>query len=324
MMIPLFGILFIILAMSYALFSFMTPTREQTVGATYSVVYAEELRINPQEGFLAAMEDLALRHVRVPVYWSRVEKERGEYDFEEIDWIMDQAAAHDAKVTLAIGMKVPRWPECFLPEWASDQSREALKRDVLRLVSTTVERYKAHPALERWQVENEPYFHFGECPKANVERFRAELATVRELDPDHPIVRTTSGEQSLWALHTLGADQLGASLYRVVHNPIIGYVVFPIPPWAYAFQAKLAGLFVDHVMISELQAEPWLIDGHKHLSLKEKYQLFTEVDLQHHLDYAKRTGIPEVSLWGIEWWYHLKQEGDARLWETGKQLINDW
>lgn len=299
------------------------PADNSVLGATFSIEYAEYLELDWQEVYLAMLDDLEIKHMRIPIYWSRVETASGQFDFSEVDWMMAEAEKRDVKVTLVTGMKVPRWPECFIPDWARLHSDEEFSSDILRFVQASVEQYRTHPALERWQVENEPFFPFGVCPKTDPKTFTQELALVHELDAAHPIQRTTSGEQSLWFLQTNGADVLGASLYRIVHTPILGYWVFPIPPVFYAIQGKLAGMFVDKVVISELQAEPWLPPSPHDLTIEQKYQLFNREDLQRHVQFARKTGADEIYLWGPEWWFFLKNGGESRLWDTGKQIFSE-
>lgn len=309
--------------LAVAVFRWSQPADDLVLGATFSIEYAEYLNLDWHEAYLAVLDDLEVKHVRVPMYWSRIETAPGQFDFSEVDWIMNEAQKRGAQVTLATGMKVPRWPECFIPPQTRLHSEDEFRQDVLRFVEASVERYKDHPALERWQVENEPFFPFGVCPKADPERFYRELELVKRLDPAHPIQRTTSGEQSFWFLQTGGADVLGASLYRIVRTPVFGYWVFPIPPAFYAAQAKLARINVDKVVISELQAEPWLPPSPQELSLEEKYRLFDREDLKRHVEFARRTGADEIYLWGPEWWYFLKTAGESRLWDAGRQIFND-
>jgi hypothetical protein len=303
-------------------FDYFKPKDDVVYGATFSSSYVEYLNLEWKDVYVQVLDDLGVQHLRLPVRWSAVEPSRGEYYFDDIDYMMDAAAKRGAKVTLAIGMKVPRWPECYIPDWASKNTRTEYRRDVYALIQEIVIRYRDHEALDRWQVENEPFFNFGICPKADAERIFAEFDLVRELDPDHMIQRTTSGEQSIWLFNTMSADVLGASLYRTVYAPVLGYFTFPLPPVFYRFQKIISQPFVDKVIISELQAEPWLSDDASHEDLTGLYELFTKEDLIKNVDFANHTGVDEVFLWGVEWWYYLKQDGDSRLWDAGKDIFN--
>ncbi|MCB1212982.1 MAG: hypothetical protein KDK40_01665, partial [Chlamydiia bacterium] len=183
------------------------------------------------------------------------------------------------------------------------------------------ERYEGHPALLRWQVENEPFFPFGECPKREKGFYNGEVALVRTLDPNHDTQVTTSGEQSLWVLYADGADVVGSSLYRTVYVPVLGYFTFPIPSFVYTFQAQLVELFGKRVVISELQMEPWLPPNNDELSIDERAVLFTPENMQRNARYAEKTRISEVYVWGIEWWYYLHLNQHSDLWNAGKDLF---
>ncbi len=299
------------------------PEQEITYGATFSTVYADYLEIDWQETYTAAMDDLGIEAWRIPVYWSEVEPASGVYDWEALDWMMDEAASREVDVTLAIGLKVPRWPECFLPAWSEDYLEEELDQHAYLFIEHVVERYKDHQALARWQVENEPYFPFGECPSPSPERIEREFEIVRELDPDHPIQSTTSGEQSLWILSASRVDILGVSLYREVYTPIIGPFVFPHSTMFYTLQRALVEPFVDKVIVSELQAEPWFDGGlyEQEGTIDDLYAAFPVEDLEANVAFAKRIGVDEVYFWGVEWWMRLKQMDEPRLWDGARDII---
>lgn len=295
-------------------------SEEQTLGVTFSTVYARQLGLDPRETFTALLDEVGVRRFRIPVYWSEVEHANGEYRWDDVDWMMGEAAKRGASVTLAVGMKVPRWPECYIPDWAEIEGypfdREEL-RDFLRV---TVERYRASPALVRWQVENEARFAFGICPDPDEAELAKELELVRSLD-DRPVVMTSSGELEWWLPAALDADILGISVYRVTWNRVIGYFRYPIPAAAYRLRAALVRPFVDDVVISELQAEPWLPEPVERRTPAEWYAAFTAEELRANVEYAGRTGIGEADLWGAEWWYFLKQGGEPRLWDEAKRIF---
>lgn len=295
-------------------------------GATFSIIYANELNIDWKKAYIATLDDLQIQALRIPVYWSKIESDKDAYYFDDLDWIMNEAAGRNVPVTLVIGQKVPRWPECFIPDWAEYSSNEERSNQLLQFMKITVERYKNHPALHRWQVENEAYFPFGECPSPDYKLVNEEIDLVRKHDPEHDIQITTSGEQAFWAIRAIKADLLGVSLYRVVQDKFFGVFIFPYKPEYYALQRLLASPFTNKVIISELQVEPWGINDTRigeNQSVEAAYKLFTEEDVEFHMDYARQTGIDEVYLWGIEWWYYLKQNDEPRLWNAGKNIIEN-
>lgn len=294
-------------------FSLLRPS-EQKLGVTFSSKYAQTLGEDPEEVFRAIVEELGVRDVRLPVYWSDVETSPGTYDFSALDSLMALAETHDVDVTLVVGMKVPRWPECFIPTFY-DRDGDAFDGAVLRYVQAVVGHSRQYSALTRWQVENEPLFPYGDCPAPSLDRLNKEIALVRMLDT-RPILMTVSGEQEPWLDLASTADTIGISLYRFAHNDIIGAVPFPYSPFYYRMHAFVTRFFADDVIISELQMEPWFTGNPQDPA--SLYVPFVAADFADHLGFAQQTGVHEVLLWGVEWWYYQHLQGDDSLWNIAK------
>ncbi|MBD3252022.1 hypothetical protein GF380_06285 [Candidatus Uhrbacteria bacterium] len=183
-------------------------------------------------------------------------------------------------------------------------------------------RYKDHPALEAWQVENEILFPFGICPKTKRSFFKQEVELVRSLDPDHPIYTTDSGELSTWIVVGSLVDRLGISTYRVVTT--VGGIVWryrAIPPFWYARRAILARPFVGQVYVSEFQMEPWSDQSLADAPLEEQFRTFPIEQMKDNFHYAERMRFEEVYFWGVEWWYFMKtKKNDDRFWEMAKRF----
>src|SRR5665647_2108102 len=96
------------------------------LGVTFSYRYAQDIGLNWQETFTAILDDLKIKKIRIPIYWDLTEPKDGTYDFSAVDWQLQEAAKRNADIILVVGQKVPRWPECAIPEWAkeSDQKRK--------------------------------------------------------------------------------------------------------------------------------------------------------------------------------------------------------
>lgn len=291
-------------------------------GATFSAPYATHLGLDPHEVFTALIDEIGVQVIRLPIEWDEIEKVRGQRDFSDIDWYLNQAAERKVKIVLAVGTKVPRWPECQAPEWAQELPTEEFSAALFNHLRALVTRYSKHPALYRWQVENEGLFPFGKCPLPDYSRFAHEVELVRALDPHHPIQLTVSGEQQFWASEAKPADIIGVSIYRFAHNPTFGLVINPHPPRWYFWQALSINLFTKKVVISELQAEPWFLEDALAYTIEEAVKLFSPELLRQHTAFAVQTGLREISFWGVEWWFYLKEHGEPALWEEGKRLIN--
>ncbi len=175
-----------------------------------------------------------------------------------------------------------------------------------------------------WQVENEPLLSFfGECPKMMQEAFAREVAYMRTLDV-RPILVTDSGELSTWRKIAPFGDYLGATLYRVVWNKFIGYwrYTYIFPPAFYRWKAAFVGKPIERMIGVELQAEPWAPQGLLALQPRDYKQSFDEKQFAVNVDFARRTGIPEHYLWGVEYWYWLKEKRqDATLWNAARKLF---
>lgn len=293
---------------------------ETRFGITFSSLYTRQLGLNVQETFDALIDGLGVKAVRLPIYWSEVEKTAGMYDWQEMDWLTTYAQEHQVALTLVVGSKVPRWPECFIPDWAERLGRDDQQKAVLSFMETAVRRYQSFKTVERWQVENEPFFPYGECPTLTRKQFEERVALVRRLDPFRPIQVTVSGELALWKSEADVADILGISMYRLAWNELFGYFVYPLTPEYYSLRAQFVRDRVDQVIVSELQAEPWFSAPIDSRPRTEWYSMFDERLFQKNIQFVKEAHLPEVYLWGAEWWYALKKEGEERLWNVAKVL----
>ena len=288
-------------------------------GATISSKYAEELGVDWKQVFNESIDDLGIRLYRVPVYWDRVEKTQGEFDWTEYDWIVKQSEQKNIELVFALGYRVPRWPECHSPGWVDALSEEEKQRAILNLLKSSVDHFKSSPAIIRWQVENEPFLAvFGECPPLDEIFYRQEIEFVKSLD-SRPIQVTESGELSAWLNGAAVADILGVSMYRTVYNPFIGYTQYPLSGKFYRRKAQYIRNLVDDVIISELQAEPWGPDVYQE---NGDDRILTPAVFGEAIEVAQRTGFSEIHFWGVEWWWMVKEKyEDPRYWEIVKQTV---
>ena len=298
------------------------PLQQQRYGVSFSSRQAASLGLVPEQAYLALFDDLGVRHLRLAAYWDVVQPEPDTYDFSELDWQLDEASSHGASVVLAVGRKLPRWPECFVPAWAS-KALPAQQRDwVLAMVRVVVERYRDNPAVSKWQLENEPFVSwFGHCPAPDPILLAAERDLIRSLS-SKPIITTDSGELSSWRRAARFTDVLGTTMYRVTWNPWFGYGYYPLPAGFYRMKARLWGLEPKDVIVSELQAEPWppgtsMVDT----SIEEQFRSMDVKRLNENLQFARDTGFGDVYLWGAEWWLWVKEEGHPELWNEARKLF---
>lgn len=291
-------------------------------GVSFSTKFCKEIGLDWKEVYLAILDKLEVKEIRLPIYWDEIEKNPGEFDFSQYDYIIEEGAKRDVNFVVNIGWRLPRWPECHAPEWTNKETLESTKAKVVRMLTTTVNHYKNNDAIVAWQLENEPFFNeFGVCPRSDEWFFSKELETVRSLD-DRPVLISATGELSLWRKEARLADIFGSTLYRVVWGPWTGYVRYPIPAWFYQVKAYLAGIEPENRVIIELQAEPWVPKGSIiYLSEKEAAKSFSLEQFKANLRYATKTKFSRAYLWGVEWWYYQYKNGNPEYWELAKTIF---
>ena len=298
--------------------------QDNQFGTTFVASYAEHLGLDKREAFDAITSDLKLSNVRLVSYWSEGEKDRGEYDFSELDWQFQKAREKGIKVSLSIGLRQPRWPECHQPEWSKSLTKDEWYPELKKYLSLTVNRYRDNPSLSSYQLENEYFLKdFGICPDYSRDRLIDEFNLVKSLDPDTPVILSRSNNYGGFALGEPRADIYGISVYRKVYNPTLGFITYPFPPWYYAFLAQgQLSLTGRPSIIHEFQLEPWLESGEmRDASIEDQDKTMSAKDIEKNIKFAKRTGIKEVYFWGSEWWYWRLKQGDPSIWNAIKQEI---
>lgn len=295
------------------------------LGMTFSNTYATSIGLDWKDTYIAMLDDLKIKKIRIPVYWDSVEAEWGVYDFTDVDWQLQEAAKRKAEIILAIGQKTPRWPECNMPKWAQNDD-DIRKENLLKYIDATMQRYKNDPVVKYWQIENEPFLRFGICPAPDATLLDSELALARSIDNTRSIIVTDSGELSLWVQAAKRADIFGTTMYRTIWKKGIGYFHYPIGPRFFQVKHELIKLFAqqnDSIVI-ELQAEPWINGSTTENTLTEQFKSMNPAQLRSNVDYAERVGFPEIYLWGVEWWYWLKEKQDhPELWDTARELFRN-
>lgn len=280
-------------------------------GVTFSQKFSVELVGDDwHKNFIAILDDLKIKDIRLIAYWDLLEPEKGRFDFNDLDWQIVEAQKRGTKIVLALGRKTPRWPECHDPSWA--KIGQSYDDALLNYVKETINRYKNNSAIWAWQVENEPLFPFGACGMISLGLLKKEIALVKSLD-SRPIILTDAGEIGFaWPYLTMRSDIFGTTLYRYVNNRFLGDIRYSFIPAAYfRLKAGWAKLWGKQIIISELQAEPWS-NG------EMNPEIFNEI-----VGYAERSGFPKAYFWGAEWWYFMKEkQNKPEMWNAVKDLIN--
>ncbi len=295
------------------------------IGATFIPDYARHLGVDPKETLDAIINDLGVKNLRLVSYWKNGEKIEGQYDFSELDWQFAKAEASGVKVSLALGLRQPRWPECHMPKWAEKLPKSEWEPKLKQYIAATVNRYKDSPALDSYQLENEFFLTvFGICHDFDRNRLVSEYDLVKSLDPNHTLVVSMSNNAIGTPIGKPTPDKWAISVYKRVwdKNLTKRYFEYPLPAWYYAFRAGFTEITRGHnSFIHELQAEAWTPDGYdiRNAPIDELYKSMNPDRLHHRFRYGEATGMRKIDLWGVEWWYQMKvKRGKPELWETAK------
>jgi len=353
----LLGLLFLILIFLGYLFIGEAPRAEKiTWGVNFSQKHAKDLGLDWKETFLALLDDLKVRNFKIAAHWDLIEPEDDQFYFDDLDWQINEAEKRGAKVFLVIGMKTTRWPECHIPDWAKNLTKEEQQKEILEMIEKIVLRYRDHWACPHtkqtttpkvggegedafdaffnkdsscygvgaWQIENEPFFPFGICPWVDKKFVKTEVNLVKSLDPERPIIMADSGEGSFWIDSARFGDIPSTTMYRKVYfRQIKMYVEYPFPPVFYWRKAKIIKFFFGKkVIVGELQAEPFgpvlLYD----LPLSEQEKTMNLERFKKNIGFATKTGFDTFYLWGSEWWYWMKtRQNRPEIWEEAKKLF---
>ena len=326
----LLAIFIVILSIMYSIsqwYTFKHKNEPLQIGATFIAPYAERLGLDPKETLQASINDLGITRYRLVSYWNVGEPQKDTYDFSELDWQFDMVEQAGGTVTLALGARQPRWPECHIPDWAQNSDEEIWKAELKEYIAQVVNRYKDRPALVSYQMENEYFLEvFGECEDHTRQRLIDQFNLVKQLDQDKPVIVSRSNNATpSWPVGKPRADIVGASIYKRVWDRTLTkrYFEYPFPAWFYGFLAGATEITTGrNTFIHEMQAEPWPPKDILEVSLEEQDKSFNASMMKDRINFGVATGMRTIDMWGMEWWYYRKVKfNDFSVWEEAQQEI---
>lgn len=303
------------------------PTTQLIWGATFSQKMCGHLGIDWREAYRALVWDLHPASLRLVAYWDLIERRPGRYDFRDLDEQVAEAERAGIPVVIAVGQKVPRWPEYHLPRWLDAGDARERERRLHAYLSVVVARYRRRVCLRYWQVENEPFLAFGKGPGTTPAFLGREVALVRSADPVHPVLTTDGGEWGEWVAASRAGDVFGTTMYRRVYDRKVGHLTYPLAPGFYRFKTRatrfVTGKLGQPFICAELAAEPWGALPLSRMTAEEQRRLFPPSAFADTVAFARATGFGEFYFWGVEWWYYRKLLGDDAYWQAAKAVMRE-
>lgn len=298
---------------------------KQQLGVSFIPDYAESLGVDPQQT-MDALTGIGVKQFRLVSYWSDMERTPGHYDFSQLDWQFKKAKAANAKVLLTVGLRQPRWPECHMPDWAAKEPMSQWQPQLEQFMQAVIQRYQHSPSLQAYQLENEYFLKgFGTCTDFSRSRLVSEYNLVKKLDPHRTIIVGRSNNALGFPVGQPQPDEFSISVYKRVWDGNFShrYLEYPQPAWFYAYIAGAQKIFTGRDMIiGELQAEAWPPRGKtiQQTSLAEQNKSFNADRFKARVQYGKATGMPQIYLWGAEYWYYRSTVlHDPSVWNVAKQ-----
>lgn len=321
------GIL-VLVALFFVALSFRDIPEKVSYGISFSKYRAEELGLSYKEVLRALLDDLKVRRFRLVAHWPMVEPNNDQYNFSDLDYQVEEVEKKDGKIVLAVGRRLPSWPECHEPGWAKDLAWDERKKEILSYIEKTVLRYKDNKSIEYWQVENEPFltvFAYDHCGDLDRDFLKEEIAFVRSLDPTREILVTDSGNLGLWKDAWRSGDLFGTSVYMYLWNPAIGQVRSIYLPSFYRVKTGLMELFFENKksFLIELSLEPWLLEPIVKAPIETQLERMSVEKFDEIISFAKKTGFGTQYLWGGEWWYFMKEKDYPEFWERARTVFRD-
>jgi len=301
------------------------------IGATIDIDQIKHLGMDFSD-VVEKVVQLPLSPIRIAPKWNVVEHKKKQYNWDEYDYLIKRLASAGKEIVLCVGMKSPRWPEFYIPAWATKrynfshaytfhQNEIVLRNYVFAFIEEVIDRYGKSPSVSTIQVENEPLFAFGpHMWQIGQDFLLEEIHQVKKLW-DKDILVTTPGLPTTGILAEILKKRYKQKQFLISTSDIdiIGFNIFPRfqslqfkrPTTFHA--SNLAWRYLRHlvqktqkenkrVWVSELQAEPWQINP---VTKKDAFGNHTcnPAMVKSYIQRISKMGVETALLWGVE--FHL-------------------
>lgn len=256
-------------------------------------------------------------HIRIGAYWNQIETSPGKYNFTQLTELLTRFEKAHQPIVLTIGVKAPRWPEYYWPDFVADKNtaNPITQKLILNFIQKTIQHTKKFSCITHWQVENEPLDPSGpEKLSISSEFLQQEITLVKSLDP-RPTIITLWGNTFLKrnffsTAENLG-DVVGLDLYpKVFFFKVLGKSFYGGIQYHGQKLHNTLSASTKPVWIMELQAEPWEKDEQGYKSANPGS--ISPEQLHQNIVNAQKLPVTEILLWGFEYWLWKAQHGDSR------------
>jgi len=274
--------------------------------------------------------------VRIGLKWSKIETEKGKFNWSVYDEILQFLERNNTKVILCLGMKSPRWPEFFIPEWLGFKGYKGFKvqnnNDILRqrlflFLEKAIKRYLEFKSISTIQLENEPLLKSGPQKGRIDQLFLIEefsylktltnlkiILNAQALPTTGIIAEYLKGRNEYKKKLIEICDAFGMNIYERFEGKTLGGFkkTFRAGKFVWRYLKSLinhANIYKKEIVVTELQAEPWQFGE---VDLKDAYANRTcnpKMVLQN-IQRVKNLGIETILLWGFEFHIACKMMGN--------------
>ncbi|HEY8678839.1 MAG TPA: hypothetical protein VIN39_09450 [Candidatus Dormibacteraeota bacterium] len=326
------------------------------VGVSFSPRRAAALGLDYQLAF-KRLEALHFRVIRLSAYWDQVDQD----GYDQLDWLMQEAARSRQPVLLTVGMKGLGWPEFYIPAAVMPVGQQdgmdvaldpALRDAAMVFVENTVFRYRENTALVAWQVENEPFNRAGQHRLwIGAEFLSQEITTVRQLDENRrPLIVNAfshfnlvfdqaSSRHPFDVRELLGFQADSAerdSLAVLDKGDILGLDVYTAIGYRFLGQNRLSRADADwpdrldqlRDIAQAQHKQAWITEAQAEPWEASK-DTFTKPKstspqaIRSIFNSLKDAGYTTVLLWGSEYWLWRADHGDRTWLNTVKRILYD-
>src|SRR3569833_633003 len=130
----------------------------------------------------AAVKQMHLNTLEIPIYWEQVEPQQGKFDFSMVDMLLKQAREHKVRLVLLWFATWKNGSNHYMPEW--------MKRDAAKYPNIT--------GLHDKPIDS-PSPHIQATMDADVAAFRQVMRHLKGADPQHTVIMVqVENESGAW------------------------------------------------------------------------------------------------------------------------------